>query len=591
MAMMISKFHKLIQSRILWIIFFIIIVFSFVIWAMPWPTRNELSNEAQTAGKLFGEDVSHDVFRQARANTYLAAAMMMGEPPRMTDQIEKELSNSAWRRIATLLKARQLGITAGNNEVVQAIKSQPIFADESKQFSHQRYQNFAAGFLRNLGMTEHHFEEYVREEIIMQKLRAMVAQSLIIAPFEVQRTFDTINDQFNVQYVEITPEYAEKNVKVSDEDVQAFFNAHPDDFMIPEKVSVRYVAFPVASFTNEVTITDDDALAYYNENIDDYTSYEAKKLTDEEKQQDPVDSLSSDLEQDGETIVTPFEEVQQPIRELLTLDYAKRLAAEKATAFAMTLTPDRQGKATSFDDAAKSFNMTIATTKPFAADEEIEGVDAGLEFNSDAFELRPNADDYFSNAILGDEYVYVAALDQTYPERKPELSEVADDVREACRLQALNDAIAADAKKFQEAADAGLTSGKTFADVAASFNLPILSATNFTAISGVEENDDSDTIVPAVLPCNRGEITEPSPTDDGRMLVIYVADRTPGITTSLASISPQIVDALKRERRAYLFRDWEDYLLASGGFVNRNADSSTDEEEDADSEAQEAERL
>ena len=39
MAMMISKFHRLIQSRLLWGAFLVIIVFSFVIWGMVWPSQ------------------------------------------------------------------------------------------------------------------------------------------------------------------------------------------------------------------------------------------------------------------------------------------------------------------------------------------------------------------------------------------------------------------------------------------------------------------------------------------------------------------------------------------------------------------------
>ncbi|MDD4737384.1 MAG: SurA N-terminal domain-containing protein, partial [Kiritimatiellae bacterium] len=422
--MMISKFHKLIQSRLVWIIFFIVIVFSFVIWAMPWPARNEISNEARNAGKLFEEEISFDQFRQARANTYLAVAMMMGEPPRITDRMEKELTSSAWRRMANLKQAEKMGITAGNNEVVNAIKSQQLFADSNGQFSRQRYQNFAYAFLRNLGMTEHHFEEYVREEIIMQKLRAMVAQSLIISPFEIQRTFDTINDQFDVEYVEITPEVAERDIAITDEDIQRFFEANTEAFMIPPKISVRYVAFPISDFTNQVVITEDDALAYYNENIDDYTTYEAKKMTNEEKEQDPVESLSADLDEGGESIIAPFDEVSEQITALLTYERAKNLAAEKATTFAMTLSPDREGNAPTFDEASEKFECTIATTPPFSLDEAIDGIDAGLDFNSDAFDLLPNSDDYFSNAILGDEYVYVIALDQSYPERIPEFDEV-----------------------------------------------------------------------------------------------------------------------------------------------------------------------
>jgi hypothetical protein len=65
MAMMISKFHKLIQSRILWGVFLIVIVFSFVIWGMVWPSEMEEADRINAAGMLDGEPVSHGEFRAA----------------------------------------------------------------------------------------------------------------------------------------------------------------------------------------------------------------------------------------------------------------------------------------------------------------------------------------------------------------------------------------------------------------------------------------------------------------------------------------------------------------------------------------------
>ena len=41
MAMMISKFHKLIQSRLLWGGFLVVIIFSFIIWGVVWPSDIE----------------------------------------------------------------------------------------------------------------------------------------------------------------------------------------------------------------------------------------------------------------------------------------------------------------------------------------------------------------------------------------------------------------------------------------------------------------------------------------------------------------------------------------------------------------------
>ncbi len=63
MTMMISKFHKLIQSRLLWGAILIIIVFSFVVWGMVWPSQMDEMDQVNAAGILDGEPVSHGEYR------------------------------------------------------------------------------------------------------------------------------------------------------------------------------------------------------------------------------------------------------------------------------------------------------------------------------------------------------------------------------------------------------------------------------------------------------------------------------------------------------------------------------------------------
>jgi len=68
MPMLISKFHRLIQSRLLWASFLVIIVFSFVIWVRGMPSANRAARESSAAGKLNGQYVSQQEYRNAYFN-------------------------------------------------------------------------------------------------------------------------------------------------------------------------------------------------------------------------------------------------------------------------------------------------------------------------------------------------------------------------------------------------------------------------------------------------------------------------------------------------------------------------------------------
>ena len=225
MAMMISKFHKLIQSRLLWGAFLVIIVFSFVIWGMVWPSDLKKAEQANAAGTLDGATVSHGEFRSAYLNTYLARALALGREVQSTPESDAVLRRLSWQRLATLREANQLGIVAADAELRSAIRSN--FAETNGVFDPARYQAFLQNVIRPLGFSTAQFEQHLREEIQIQKLAHLIGRQAQVTPLEVRRTFETLLDSFTVEYARIAPADVEKDVSVSEEDARKLFDADP----------------------------------------------------------------------------------------------------------------------------------------------------------------------------------------------------------------------------------------------------------------------------------------------------------------------------------------------------------------------------
>ena len=100
--MMISKFHKLIQSKILWAGFLIVIVFSFVIWGMVWPSDIKKMEMANAAGLLDGHAVTHDEYRASYMSAYLARTLAHGRDVPSSPEGDAALRRMTWLRLATL---------------------------------------------------------------------------------------------------------------------------------------------------------------------------------------------------------------------------------------------------------------------------------------------------------------------------------------------------------------------------------------------------------------------------------------------------------------------------------------------------------
>ena len=577
MPMLISKFHRLIQSRLLWATFLIVIVFSFVIWGTQMPNQGANAEEANAEGKLNDKWVSRDEFRQAYFDTYMSVVLAVGQPINMTEKIDEEIRKSAWRRIVAMKQATDLGLGASDDEVRATIQAHPGFSTDGR-FNPSQYNGFVQNFLANLGFSELQFEEHVRGEIALQKLQYMVQQAVLIPPSDINRTFSSLSDTFDIEYVAMTVTNFEKDVSVTREDAHKYFLSDPEQFKIPDRVRVKYVEIPVQKYIADMTVTnEDDALAYYDEHIDDYRVTNTVSET--------VTNLLAAGSNMVATVVTSkvvtldFDTVKTNVLTALTLQAARDRAADVATDFVVALAPDRDGNSPKFEDAAQKAGLEVKKLEPFAFEDEVPGVDAGLMFNHVAFNLTSAPDEYFSDAVVGSNHVYVIALDEKLPARVPEFDEVADKVMVAARENALAENLSKKANEIREAAIKAVDEGKPFEQALTPYNLQPVAMTNFTAAEASElTNDYIDIVLRGILPRNQGEVTDLLSTEDA-VVIAYVAKRVPSTDVTVGAMKQQIEQTVKRQRARILFEDYQDYLLKQAKFVDR-AKAAADMEEE-----------
>lgn len=563
MTMMISKFNKLIHNRVLWGVFLIIIVFSFVVWGMVWPSQTEEMERANAAGTLDGEPVAHGEFRSAYLSTYLARALTVGRDFENTPESEAVLRRMAWQRLATLREAGKLGIAATDTELIGAIRAN--FAESNGVYNPERYQAFLQNVIRPLNFTTAQFEEHIREEIAIQKLGNLIGRQAHVTPLEIRQTFETLLDTFAVEYALLKPETVEPDVAVADEDARKFFEADPAAFTVPEQREVVYAAFPIADYVDAAAeFTDEEIQDYYELHIEDYTTQEAGE--------------------DGKPrqTVAELDAVKDGIVAALRAEAAQSKADAAATELAFKAIPDREGTLPDFKAEVEKTGRQAQALPPFSRS-ELPVEDAGPVFAAAAFELAPNAFDRVSAPIAGQENVYVIYLEQEIPARVPSFEEVKDRALAAAKQKAVADALTAKGAAVKAAAVAGLAAGKTFEQAVAGPGIEVATAEPFTGLSGSSSSNlVVQALVQAVVGFNQGEVTEPTPTQAG-LIVAYLQARLPAEAASYDSYRDEIANAIRNRRAGGLFRDWQAALLAPERFTDlQRPAASADLEEDED---------
>ncbi|MBR3584212.1 MAG: peptidylprolyl isomerase [Kiritimatiellae bacterium] len=572
MTMMISKFHRLIQSRLLWGAFLVVIIFSFVIWGMmPGGSRGGDSDDPRTraAGELGGQEISFDEYNAAYHSAYLGQALQYGRDLPGGDDRESQLRRAAWLRLATLREAARLGVSATDDELVAAIRAN--FSGENG-YNPQYYDMFAESTLARLGYTKTQFERHLREEITMQKLALLVGRQAVVTPLELQRTFSTLMDTFTVDYATIAPAPLEKDLAVTEQDARALFDEDPAAFTLPEMRDVSYVAFPVADFASAPAEppSEDALLDYYEAHIADYTT----TVTGE----DGKESQS----------VADFDEVKDSIASALAFEDARETARSAAAEFYYSLLPggddprlpDLAEKAAAAGRQPQSLTNLRRTATPVA--------DAGYRLAAEAFELGLDIYDRAGAPFDGQDAVYVLYLDAIHAPRVPDFDEVKDDALAAAKQKALAAAMNDKADFVKAAAETGIAEGKSLRASLKGSGIPVTAAPAFTGLEGTSSTNAAiRSLVQAVVACNAGDLTDPVPSPDG-LLVAHVKARQAADPATFESYSAEMSNVIRGRRAQELFADWQASLLDPANFTDYRT-SAADYDEDEGFEEEEAE--
>ena len=159
---MISNFNKLIQSKIVWGLFIGLVVFAFVAMDMATPDNNS-PKKNNVVGKVFNDEVKYNELMRSFYSTSLDYTLRSGQELRMTDQVEQELTNAAWERIAVLKEANNQEYSVSNDEIIERIKDIIRYVSQSDQYNPEIYDAFVNNFLPRYGMNAKDFDLFIKE--------------------------------------------------------------------------------------------------------------------------------------------------------------------------------------------------------------------------------------------------------------------------------------------------------------------------------------------------------------------------------------------------------------------------------------------
>ncbi|NMV11661.1 peptidylprolyl isomerase, partial [Vibrio parahaemolyticus] len=101
-------------------------------------------------------------------------------------------------------------------------------------------------------------------ELVREQLLNALQNSEFILPGEVQaegKLFTQTRDSRTIQ--SDLAEFA-KNIELTDEEIQEYYKANPDNFTRPEQVKVSYIELSAEALKEQVNVSDAEVKKYYD---------------------------------------------------------------------------------------------------------------------------------------------------------------------------------------------------------------------------------------------------------------------------------------------------------------------------------------
>lgn len=274
--MMLDKLREGAQGKVAKVILGLIIL-SFALAGVG----SYLNGPARTApATVNGNDISAPALENAYRNERARMESQMGEAfnqlaanPDYMKQFRRGVLDRLIDQALIDDKARSLGLRVSDEQIKQAIVAMPEFAENGK-FSNDRYLQL----IRRAGMTPEMFRDSLRQDMVRQQLMGAVLGSEFALKGEAEQLDRLYNQTRDVRLIRLAASAYVDGIEVSDAEVEQFYKANSARFMNDETVKVDYLLLDAANLGKNIKVTEQDAQDYYDQHQDLFQRPERRQV-------------------------------------------------------------------------------------------------------------------------------------------------------------------------------------------------------------------------------------------------------------------------------------------------------------------------
>jgi len=203
-----------------------------------------------------GEKISEQAYRSTLESFRRKLDPSIADSP----DVKRLVIDGLVEQTLLLRDAEERGLRLSNERLARTIRELPYFQNAGR-FDPTLYESL----LRREGIGVHEFESRRRGEVVTAQIQSSFVESGIVTAAEIDQLVRLLQQQREVAYVTIGAERFQATTNVSAEEIQQYYNAHPELFRTQEQVRIEYVRLSAPELLSDYQPTDEELRRAYAE--------------------------------------------------------------------------------------------------------------------------------------------------------------------------------------------------------------------------------------------------------------------------------------------------------------------------------------
>lgn len=255
-------------KAVLWVVVLAFVVTIFYSWGMKshsGPTQTEVAT-------VFGKPISIREFQRTQsmlAQTY-RQRLRLPASFALPDLREMALEQLATRAIVQQV-ATDNGLVVTPQELYNHIASIPAFQVQGR-FDQQHYEQVLRSQVPPI--LPRQFEAEQQEDLLQAKMYDLVQAGVQLTEAETEQEYRREQERLAMRYVNLVSALFTEALTVSDDDIQAHYDANKGQYRDPERRQISYVTVSPQRFATHQEVSQDDIAAYYASHAEEFQRQE-----------------------------------------------------------------------------------------------------------------------------------------------------------------------------------------------------------------------------------------------------------------------------------------------------------------------------